>query len=257
MKTLPIFLLPALIFACSTKDTPNAQDDIEKQILADIDAKPSILAKPVSQKEVSKVEVNVQYDKGPNLDYVYNYEYDLNGKIKAIKSNLKDIWTFSYQGNELIVSNGSGVVNKKYTLDKSGLAQVDNSENNFYYKDNYLWLSTGKEGFANTYSPEGNLLARRADGIKADYEYTEFPNTIRQEVLSPSSITLYATIRDNYLGNFSTNLLKRVQFSEGENVTLDYSYQFDAENRVKTMTIRRKSNMNGMGDATFQCVFSY
>lgn len=257
MKTLPIFLLPALIFACSTKDTPNAQDAIEKQILVDIDAKPSILAKPVSQKEVSKVEVNVQYDKGPNLDYVYNYEYDLNGKIKAIKSNLKDIWTFSYQGNELIVSNGSGVVNKKYTLDKSGLAQVDNSENNFYYKDNYLWLSTGKEGFANTYSSEGNLLARRADGIKIDYEYTEFPNTIRQEVLSPSSITLYATIRDNYLGNFSTNLLKRVQFSEGENVTLDYSYQFDAENRVKTMTIRRKSNMNGMGDATFQCVFSY
>ncbi|GGD54687.1 hypothetical protein GCM10011514_18570 [Emticicia aquatilis] len=253
MKTLPILLLPALFFACSTKDTPNAQDAIEKQILADIDAKPSILAKPVSQKLVSKVEVNVQYDKGPNLDYVYNYEYDLNGKIKAIKSNLKDIWTFSYQGNELIVSNGSGLINKKYTLDKSGLAQMDN----FYYKDGYLWLSIGKEGFANTYSTEGNLIARRADGIKADYEYTEFPNTIRQEVVSPSSISLYAITRDNYLGNFSTNLLKRVQFSEGENVTLDYSYKFDAENRVKTMTIRRKSNMNGMGDATFQCVFSY
>lgn len=257
MKTLPILLLPALFFACSTKNTPNTQDTIEKQILADIDAKPNIVAKPVSQKLVSKVEVNVQYDKGPSVDYVYNYEYDVTGKIKAIQSSGKDILSFSYQPNELIVSNGSGVVNKKYTLDKSGLAQMDNSENNFYYKDGYLWISTGKEGFANTYSPEGNMLARRANGIKAEYEYTEFPNTIRQEVLASTSITLYATTRDSFLGNFSSNLVKRVQFSEGENVTLDYSYQFDAENRVKTMTIRRKSNMNGMGDATFQCVFSY
>lgn len=257
MKTLPILLLPALLFACSTKDEPNERDSIEKQILADIKAKPSIVAKPVSQKLVSKVEINVQYDNGPSLDYVYAYEYDINGKIKAIKSGEKDILSFSYQPNELIVSNGSGVVNKKYTLDKSGLAQVDNAANNFYYKDGYLWISTGKDGFANTYSLEGNLLARRADGVKIDYEYTEFPNTIRQEVLASTSITMYATIRDSFLGNFSTNLLKRVQFSEGENVTLDYSYQFDSENRVKTMTIRRKSNMNGMGDATFQCVFSY
>lgn len=257
MKTLPILLLPALLFACSTKEEPKERDAIKKQILADIEAKPSIIAKPVSQKLVSKVEINVQYDKGPNLDYVYNYEYDLTGKIKTIQSAGKNFLSFSYQPNELIVSNGSGVVNKKYTLDKSGLAQVDNSENNFYYKDGYLWLSTGKYGFANTYSPEGNLLARRADGIRVDYEYTEYPNTIRQEVLSSSSITLYATTRDNYLGNFSTNLVKRVRFSEGENVTLDYSYQFDKENRVKTMTIRRKSNMNGMGDATFECVFSY
>ncbi|GAB2637216.1 hypothetical protein GCM10027035_33660 [Emticicia sediminis] len=257
MKTLHILLLPALLFSCSKKEVSNERDDIEKQILADINSKPSILAKPVSQKEVSKVEINVQYDNGPNLDYVYNYEYDPTGKIKTIQSNGKDFLSFSYQPNELVVLNGSGVIYKKYTLDKSGLAQVDNSENNFYYKDGYLWISTGKEGFANTYSPEGNLLARRADGIKVDYEYTEFPNTIRQEVLASTSITLYATIRDSFLGNFSTNLLKRVQFSEGENVTLDYSYKFDAENRVKTMTIRRKSNMNGMGDATFQCVFSY
>ncbi len=257
MKALHILLLPALLFSCSKKEVSNERDDIEKQILADINSKPSILAKSVSQKSVSKIEINVQYDKGPNLDYVYNYEYDPTGKIKTIQSAGKSFLSFSYQPNELVVSNGSGIVNKKYTLDKSGLAQVDNSENNFYYKDGYLWISTGKEGFANTYSPEGNLLARRADGVKIDYEYTEYPNTIRQEVLAYNTISLYAITRDNFLGNFSTNLLKRVQFSEGENVTLDYSYQFDAENRVKSMTIRRKSNMNGMGDATFQCKFSY
>lgn len=257
MKTLPILFLPLLFFACSTKDTPSANDSAEKQILADIESKPSILAKPVSQKLLSKIEINVQYDKGPTFDYVYNYEYDINGKIKNIQSEGKSILSFSYQPNELVVSNGSGVINKKYTLDKSGLVQMDNADNSFYYKDGYLWLSIGKNGFANTYSTEGNLLARRADGIKADYEYTEFPNTIRQEILSSTSTTLYATTRDVFLGNFSTNLVKKVQFSEGENVTLDYSYQFDAENRVKTMTIRRKSNMNGMGDATFQCVFSY
>lgn len=253
MKTVSILLLPVLLFACSKKDAPSANDSAEKQILADIEAKPTIVAKPVSQKSVSKVEINVQYDKGPSIDYVYNYEYDLTGKIKAIQSGGKNFLSFSYQPNELVVSNGSGVVNKKYTLDKSGLAQIDNSNNNFYYKDGYLWISTGIEGFANTYSSNGNLLARRADGIKADYEYTEFPNTIRQEVLSSTSISLYAITRDSFLGNFSTNLVKRVQFSEGENVTLDYSYQFDTENRVKSMTIQR----NGIGKATFQCVFSY
>lgn len=257
MKTLHILLLPALLFSCSKKEVSNERDNIEKQILADINSKPTILAKSVSQKSVSKVEINVQYDKGPNLDYVYNYEYDPTGKIKTIQSGGKDFLSFSYQPNELVVLNGSGVIYKKYTLDKSGLAQVDNSENNFYYKDGYLWISTGKEGFANTYSTEGNLLARRADGVKVDYEYTEYPNTIRQEVLSSTSVTLYATIRDVFLGNFSTNLVKRVQFSEGDSVTLDYSYQFDAENRVKTMTIRRKSSINDMADATFQCVFSY
>jgi hypothetical protein len=257
MKTLPILLLPALLFACSTKEVSNERDAIKKQILSDIDAKPNILAKPVSQKSVSKIEINVKYDKGPTIDYEFSYVYDLTGKIKAIQSGGKDFLSFSYQPNELVVLNGSGVIYKKYTLNKSELAQVDNSNNNFYYKDGYLWISTGKEGFTNTYSTEGNLLSRRADGIKVDYEYTDFPNTIRQEVLSSTSVTLYATIRDVFLGNFSTNLVKRVQFSEGDSVTLDYSYQFDAENRVKTMTIRRKSSIIDMADATFQCVFSY
>jgi hypothetical protein len=55
-------------------------------------------------------------------------------------------------------------------------------------------------------------------------------------------MAVHWTFRDSYLGNFSTNLIKKAVFSKGtaNETTLDFSYVFDSEKRVSKVTIDRK-----------------
>ena len=141
-----------------------------------------------------------------------------------------------------------------FILDNEGFAQNGIGLDKIYYKNGYLLRSTGVNGFKQTYSPEGNLLFREYDNRKVIYEYTDFPNNIRQEVVN--SVAIHWTFRDSYLGKFSTNLLKKVSFSDTEMNILEYSYQFDEQNRVKVMTIKRTGKFT-IGSATFEYKFSY
>ena len=67
------------------------------------------------------------------------------------------------------------------------------------------------------------------------YEYTDYINNIRQEVLRTT--TFHWSFRDLFLGKFSTNLLKSVSFN-GEKA-LEFSYQFDHLNRVSKVIVNR------------------
>lgn len=74
------------------------------------------------------------------------------------------------------------------------------------------------------------------------------------EVLKPKAI--HWSFRDYYIGKFSTNLLKKATFTNSA-TTLDFTYQFDSNNRVSKMIIERKSSNFSPSDGTIKCTFSY
>lgn len=107
---------------------------------------------------------------------------------------------------------------------------------------------------------DGNLLYFESESVKAKYEYYDYPNTIRQEILSPQAIQW--TFRDSYLGKFSTNLIKKITFPEFGLPTdfvyvLDFSYEFDKQKRVSKMFINRNDIKTGIACAKFEYTFSY
>jgi hypothetical protein len=259
MKKILFFASLFFVAACSQKNAglSPAPIDTENQILTEIKQQPDITAKVVEQLPFKKMEVVLSLGSGSNCtsaSFNYEIEYLNNGKIKTIKSDNKEMISIDYSTNQVSVNNGS--TTDKYELGSDNLAKntVDGLQK-YYYKNGYLSRTISSSNpFIKNYSKEGNLIYLETDAQKSNYEYFDYPNNIRQEVLRPEAI--HWGFRDHYLGKFSTNLLKKVTFINSA-TTLDFTYQFDSNNKVSKMIIERKSGNFSPANGIIEYTFSY
>lgn len=214
--------------------------DVENQILEEIKQQPDITAKVVEQLPFKRMDILLSLGSGSNTasaKYNYEIEYLTNGKIKTIKADNKEMISIDYGTSQVSVNKGSSI--DKYELGNDNLTKstVDGLQK-YFYKNGYLSRTNGSSNpFIRNYSSEGNLIYSETNTEKSNYEYYDYPNNIRQEVLRPEAI--HWSFRDDHLGKFSTNLLKKVTFVNSA-TTLDFTYQFNSNNRVSKMVIEKK-----------------
>ena len=257
-------LLPILFFiSCSHKDnsvTPSSDKITEEQIIEEIKNQPTIKAEFVAQLPVKKIEVSGMIGGIPNA-YGANYDFDYftNGKLKVVKANAKDFIVVDYNNDKLNITTNEALA--KYDLGSDNLVKntTDGSQK-YYYKDGYLVRILKKENtLKNIFSVDGNLKTYEDNNTIATFEYFDFPNNIRQEVLRSEAI--HWTFRDDYLGKFSANLLKKATFKsllgDASTTTLEFSYQFDQEKRVNKMTVSRMNDKSDLFTANFDYSLSY
>jgi len=239
-KYLLSITLSALIFSACKENTttPTVAEDA---ILKEVKALPEITQPLINQAPFKKIDMELLLPNNPQaVKYSYSLDYYSDGKIKSISEGGKDMYRFDYQKNNLTIQETDMAFNIK--LSDNGLAEYNqgtNSTDRYYFKNNFLIKRRDRLTEDFNYSANGNLLNYKG-AFPAEYEYTNYPNTIRQEVLAPMAV--HWTFRDSYLGNFSTNLIKKAVFSKGtaNETTLDFNYDFDGENRVSKVTIDRK-----------------
>jgi hypothetical protein len=236
-----IHLIPALFLGLflSCKDsnqTISPSVDYDSQLLEEVKTHPSINAPVIEQNKVKNIDVTLKVG-GTASPYSIQYDYYFDGKIKSMSLNNKLLQEYVYKGNTLIAD-------KSFVLDQSGFAQglQDNSQTKFFYKDGFLLRTNIAGDFKYTYSTTGNLMKTTLGNESLNYEYTDFPNTIRQEILKLQEFSNSA--RDLYLGRYSTNLIKEIKFN---NLTvMTFEYEFDSQKRVTKIKMNRTppSSMN-------------
>lgn len=259
MKKILFFASLLFIASCSQKSIVPIPIPIntETQILEEIKQQPEITAKVIEQIPFKKMDVLLSFDSGSNTTptkYNYEIEYFSNGKIKIIKADNKEMISIDYSTNQVLVNKGSKT--DKYELGNDNLAKntIDGLQK-YYYKNGYSSRTNSSSNpFIKNYSNDGNLIHVETYTEKSNYEYYNYPNNIRQEVLRPEAI--HWGFRDDYLGRFSTNLLKKVAFVNSA-TTLDFTYQFDNNNRVSKMIIERRVSNFSPENGTIEYTFSY
>lgn len=135
---------------------------------------------------------------------------------------------------------------------KGNAANTPNLEVNtrYFYKNGFLISMANETKLTKfEYSSQGNLLSwsginHQGLTTNATYEYTDIPNTIRQEINSWT--TPHFPMRGDFLGKYSTHLLKKMTINNtsgisGGNNTLEFSYTFDTSGRISRITIERSA----------------
>ena len=119
----------------------------------------------------------------------------------------------------------------------------------YFYKNGFLVSMANETKLTKfEYNGQGNLLSwsgvnHQGLTTNASYEYTDIPNTIRQEITS--WITPHFSMRGDFLGKYSSRLLKKMTvnttsgISSGNNNILEFTYTFDGNGRISRMTIQR------------------
>jgi hypothetical protein len=187
-------------------------------------------------------------------EYPLSYTYYPEGKIKSISEGGSMLYNFAYDKNLLTIQKGENI--EQLRLDDNGKAlgpQIEFKDIDYYYKNDFFISTSENFSIDKTYSANGNLLSFKQKDITGKFEYTDLPNNIRQEVLSPQ--TFHLSFRDLYLGKFNTNLIKKAEFNlAGENSILDFSYEFDSNNRPIKVTINRNAE-SGKAVITYELIY--
>ena len=190
---------------------------------------------------------------GPTTTYTYNFDYNAEDQLKTISTDTGPVFEVSTDFISQKATSKFGAEQMTYQLNREGLAEnaegilASNGKKNktqYFYKNGYLtgmaddfYLTTLK------YSGNGNLLEwngvnHQRVRVQISYEYTDYPNSIHQEISSWQ--TPHFTYRGSFLGKYSSHLLKRAIMKEnGASTTMDFSYTFDAAGRVSGMLIKR------------------
>ncbi len=216
--------------------------DYDAQLQEEVKNHPSINAPIVEQHKVKNIDVFLMKRMATSLQY----DYYADGKIKNVSFGNSNPQEYIYKDDVLIA-------NKSYQLDNNGLAQSikDNAQTKFFYKDGFLLRTNIAGDFKYTYSTTGNLIKASIGNKSLDYEYTHYPNTIRQEILKLQEYS--NSIRDFYLGRYSTNLIKEIKYN-GSTV-MAFEYEFDAQKRITKVTMNR-TTPTSMNILTTKIIFS-
>ena len=227
-------LLFALIISCKNSSqivspSPLEEINIDAQLQEEVKNHPVINAPVIEQNKVKNIDVLLNSRKTTSVQY----DYYADGKIKNVSFANNNPQEYMYKDDVLTVNN----TDKTYLLDKSGLAQSIKGDNRtkFFYKDGFLLRTNIAGDFKYSYSPTGNLTKIFIENASLNYEYTDYPNTIRQEILKLQEYS--NSIRDGYLGRFSTNLIKEIKYNEMTVMT--FMYEFDAQKRVTKVIMNR------------------
>ncbi len=230
-QLIPVLLL-GLILSCKDSSqtvSPSSQVDViayNAQLQAEVDIHPSINAPVIEQDRVKNIEGSLN----SRMNISVQYDYYTNGKIKSVSNG-------NILAQEYVYKDDILTADKTYILDKNGLAQSlnDNSQTKFFYKDGFLLRTNTPDAFKYSYSTIGNLTKAEIGNEALKYVYTDYPNTIRQEVLKLQEYS--NSIRDLYLGRYSTNLIKEIKYND--TTVMTFEYEFDAQKRVTKVTMNR------------------
>ncbi|WP_162628089.1 hypothetical protein [Arcticibacterium luteifluviistationis] len=244
-KSLLFLFLSISIFSCKKDD--NSETIIPEEgvdtIQEEVNLMPEITADAIEQNSFSKMEVTLTPDNQASAKYLLDLSYDDNNRLKSVVRDTDTLYAYNYETDRVsVLDNGN---QKTVYLNNDGLAkEIQGLTNQFkyYFKNDYFVRSTEVNSLKKDYSSEGNLVFYSNDELSAEYSYMDSLNTIRQEILTP--LTFHWSFRDKYLGNFSTNLIKTAIFHDASlgdyTYTLNFSYEFDEENRVSKVIINRQ-----------------
>lgn len=254
-----IHLIPVLLLGLSLSCKDSSQNalpsnpstptvgvsDYDAQLQEEVKNHPSINAPIVEQSKVKNIDVFLMKRMATSI----KYDYYTDGKIKDIIFGNTTPYEYAYKDGVLTTN----YTDKSYLLDNNGLAQSikDNAQIKFFYKDGFLLRTNIAGDFKYTYSTTGNLTKAAKGNESLDYEYTDYPNTIRQEILKLQEYS--NSIRDFYLGRYSTNLIKEIKYN-GSTV-MSFEYEFDAQKRVTKVTMNR-TTPTSMNILTTKIIFS-
>ena len=274
MKTFSYLLITSLMFFTSCKDeqkvitpTPYQLDFYlkykEEAALLVEKQEPIIVEKPTFIP-FKRLKVLTGTDSGSRI---FDFSYDENNNLLEFKEFPETYKVTFTRDNDLLVRrilNAGYPGMDIYDLNNEGFSTYarhgvnpsvrdGGSEYNYLYKNGHRIATVGFVNAhggilgiiaENKYSSTGNLINRTfADGGSAKnvftYEYTAFPNTINQDVLS-YYVEWFLTRTVN-LGRFSTNLIKKITIEEGfmKGKTIEFEYVFDDQNRVSKINIVR------------------
>ncbi|UBM60548.1 hypothetical protein LAG90_07825 [Marinilongibacter aquaticus] len=212
-------------------------DEIAKKYL---DAQVDIEAAEVTPDNFKTMKVTLDFEGEGSTVYNYGLDYYEDGRLKSYQElgDESTTKTYSYSDDQVSLESDNGLI-KSYALDAQGLAIKANDyegEKQYFYKNGYLvYAMLAEPSNLRVYDQNGDLTQL---GDYAKYEYTDYPNTVRQEVTGP--MTVHWTFRDSFLGKFSTNLLKSASFNESNSKwTLQFDYAFDEQGRVTQIVIDR------------------
>lgn len=263
MKKLVYTTLIAAFIAVSCKNDsenplrPGETPPIALTIEEEINNLPEIRSGNVEHAQIKKIDATlVLHPNGGTTRFNLNLDYFEDGKMKSISDRQGQLYNFEYNSQKLELS--SGELQTVFKLKQNGLAESDNKETVYYYKNNFLIHAISGSKSTYSYSPDGDLLTwnEKLGGNSATYTYTKFENNIRQEVLD--SDIFHWTFRDAYLGNFSTHLIKSAKFTDPVNgiTTLDFDYVFDDQGRVEKIIVDRK-RLERPGTGTIEYTLTY
>lgn len=202
---------------------------------------------------VNALPKSVKVTLGPFISS-YSFGYDSQNQWISIVDDQIGSSGFSITYDPVARKATGG--NISFQLNQEGLAEsgvgfFENGKaanNQYFYKNGYLVsIADSKNLTKMKYSSNGDLLewsgvTHRGDKTQNVYEYTEYPNTIRQEILGWA--TPQFSFRGDFLGKYSSRLLKKAVINEntGINITMDFTYSFDSKGRVSKMQIKRSDD---------------
>ena len=237
-KTLYIAAI-ALLFSCSKSEVVKQQSYLEtrnsavNQILKNqVDILPTIFPEQLKIKTLIVSATHL------GTFGRLSYQYDDKNRITNIASSSggNSFLEVKYDdANKTITENGT-----KFNVDAAGkiltLANGDNYQM-FVYKNGFPLEQSGL--FTNIFNSKGNMTERVGEESFV-FEYTDYPNNIRQEIKSASNFQI--AFRDEYSGKFSTHLLKKcvgmpLKGMPKMTAELDFNYEFDEKGRVSKMTV--------------------
>lgn len=195
----------------------------------------------------------------------YNFEYNSQEQLVRILTEKSPVFEITLDQNARKANSTFAKQEMAFLLNQEGLAESSDGilnngnkvKNQYFYKNGYL-VGMSDDFYLTKlkYNANGNLLewngvTHQREKVLISYEYTDYPNIIRQEITS--WITPHFTYRGDFLGKYSSNLLKRAVITQGSSgsYTLNFSYTFDTEGRLSSMLIKRDSE----GDVLYE--YSY
>lgn len=228
---------------------------------------------PINAPEVTpipfkSVDLTLEVPSQPGSSLNYRFQYDNQQKLQTISAQTAPIFQVETLGATTVRQTLQQLTGE-YTLNAEGLGTQVNGVlpeggpfvRNYLYRNGYLVSSYGSGSQLTTrhFSPEGDLLAWKGEAhngqsVNATYTYITYPNTIRQEVFRWEAA--HFAFRGDFLGKYSTHLVEQAQFRVGQVLhTLNFSYTFDEQGRVETMSIARTEGTAQLPNAQYR--FSY
>lgn len=257
-KTLLIALVfVSGIFSCKKPEPASPLEPvINGPTLAEVASKyadehPSIAGETINFNNPKSVKVVIL---GALTVWDYSFKYDLAGKLMSISEENGSTVAFSSDTTtRKATRNWGGKIleyqlnQQGFAIDTKGLLNEIQTKSQYFYKNGYLVSMSNPLYITRLrYTNDGDILEwtgvnHTEEKTQFIYQYTEHPNTIRQEITRWA--TPHFSYRGDFLGKYSTHLLKQAVIKSssgsGSDITFDFSYTFDSQGRVSTMTIKR------------------
>jgi hypothetical protein len=211
---------------------------------------------------VNALPKSVNFSMGSMFMDTFKFGYNAQEQLVQVSTDRGLVFDITLDPTAQKATGRFGKQQLNFQLNQNGLAESAVGDfpsgkevsNQYFYKNGYLvaivdklYLTTLK------YSGNGDLLewkgiTHQGERVNISYEYTDYPNTIRQEVTYWAASHL--SFRGDFLGKYSSKLLKKavvgVPSLGGNTIVLDFEYTFDNKGRVSGMLVKKDTGPNAL-----------